>query len=251
MVEKKAHSTLKPWLIALAFTAWATAVFMLVRGMIQELVPLLVRLGVDLESMNPAILQTVATAVMWVIAVSVVIGVPYLLFKDTVTRKDIGLHRLPTWSELGLAPAGYIASTIVAGLVVYMIARVVPGFDASEAQDTGFGMIGLQYEYIVAFITLVVIAPVAEEVFFRGYLYGKLKRYIPTWVAIIVVSALFGVAHGQWNVAIMTFIMGVFLCLLRDITGSLWPAITMHMIRNGIAYYFLFVNPTFINSLGV
>jgi membrane protease YdiL (CAAX protease family) len=163
--------------------------------------------------------------------------------KQRVTRQEIGLQRLPTWAEIGLAAVGYIASSIIAALVIFLVSSLAPGFDADQAQDVGFSNLVFRYEYIVAFLTLVVIAPVVEEIFFRGYLYSRLKKYIPTWVAIIIVSALFGIAHGQINIGIMTFVMSVFLCLLRDLTGSLWPSIVMHMIRNGVAFVILFILP--------
>jgi len=88
-----------------------------------------------------------------------------------------------------------------------------------------------------------VIAPFAEEVLFRGYLYGKIKHYAPVWLAIILSSVLFGVAHGAWNVGVDTFALGIILCLLREITGSLWASIFVHMAKNGLAYYLLFINP--------
>ena len=94
---------------------------------------------------------------------------------------------------------------------------------------------------MLAFITLVVIAPVAEEVLFRGYLYGKLKKYVPVWAAILITSALFGLIHGTWNVAVDTFALSIILCLLRESTGGIWASILLHMIKNGIAFYFLFI----------
>lgn len=253
MVKEVSHNTpprAKRWLFALALVVWAVLSYIAAQSLVLGAMQALQGAGVDFETVNEAMFQTIATAVIWVLVLGLAVGVPYLALRSRTTLEQIGLHRLPTWSEVGLAPLGYVASTIAAVVVTALVAQVFPGFDASQEQEVGFSSLTLQYEYIVAFITLVIIAPVAEEIFFRGYLYGKLKQYIPTWVAIIIVSALFGVAHGQANVAVLTFVMGVFLCLLRDLTGSLWPAIMMHMMRNGIAYYFLFVNPTLINSVG-
>lgn len=247
MVGKTSHNKLrhagKATLMTIALIAWAAFAFVAGQYIAVNLYQFCESFMEVLQALNQPVRMTIMTSLAWMMTLGIAVGIPYLLFKHRVTRQEIGLHRLPTWSEMGLAVVGYVASAILAGLVIYGVALVIPSFDAGQAQDVGFSNLAFRYEYLVAFITLVVIAPVVEEVFFRGYLYSRLKKYIPTWVAIIIVSALFGIAHGQANVAIMTFVMGVFLCLLRDLTGSLWPAIIMHMIRNGVAFFFLFVAP--------
>lgn len=242
--RKKTSRIGRNLLISAAFIAWAAFSFLAGQFLVAGLYQLAALSIPDLQSVNESVLMTVLTALSWTATLVIALWVPYFFLKQRVTREDIGLQRLPTWAELGLAAAGYIASSIAAALVIYIVSLVMPGFDADQTQDVGFSNLVFRYEYIVAFITLVIIAPFVEEIFFRGYLYSRLKKYLPTWVAIIMVSALFGIAHGQLNVAIMTFVMGIFLCLLRDLTGSLWPAITMHMIRNGVAFFFLFVAPT-------
>lgn len=233
-------------LISAALIAWAAFAFLAGQFLVAGVYQLLASSLTGLQSVNESVLMTVLMALSWTVTLVIALWIPYVVLKQRTTLADVGLQRLPTWAELGLAPLGYIASTVVAAVVIYGMTLIFPGFDSEQAQDTGFSNLVFQYEYVVAFVTLVVIAPFVEEVFFRGYLYGKLKRYVPTWAAILLVSALFGIAHGQVNVGIMTFVMGIFLCLLRDWTGSLWPAIMMHMIRNGIAFFLLFVAPTLI-----
>ena len=102
----------------------------------------------------------------------------------------------------------------------------------------------------MAFLTLVVIAPVAEETIFRGYLLGKLRKFVPVWLAILATSVLFGAVHGAWNLAIDTFALSVVMSLLRQNTGSLWASILLHMTKNGIAFYILFINPAILHTLG-
>ena len=94
---------------------------------------------------------------------------------------------------------------------------------------------------MVAFVALVILAPVTEELIFRGFLYGKLRSRLSAIPAIILVSVLFGVLHGQWNVGIIVGLMSVFMCLAREITGTIYAGILLHMIRNGVAFYVLYV----------
>ncbi len=236
-------------LIVVAFALWTAIGFYGAQFLVVGVLWALQQMGVDFSLVNETIFNTVLAAVVYVTALVIVIGGPWVVKQQRTTKQDVGLHRLPTWAELGLAPAGLIVYFITSGLVTYLITLLVPGFDAGQAQDVGFEQLVLRQDYLLAFFTLVIVAPIAEETLFRGYLYGKLKKYSPRWIAIIVTSILFGLAHGQWNVAIDTFVLSVFLCILRDITGSLWPSIMLHMLKNGIAYYFLFVNPYLIQSL--
>jgi len=96
----------------------------------------------------------------------------------------------------------------------------------------------------------VIVAPVAEEIIFRGYLYGKLKKFVPIWVAIVVTSLIFGAIHGAWNLAIDTFALSLILCLMREFTGNIWSSILLHMVKNGIAFYILFINSSLLTTLG-
>ena len=132
--------------------------------------------------------------------------------------------------------------------VLLVIQAFVPSFNLQETQDVGFRMESLysNADKMVAFAALVILAPIAEELIFRGYLYGKGLSAIP---AIILVSVLFGFMHGQWNVGIVVGVMSIFLCIARELTGTIYAGILMHMIRNGLAFYLLYINP--ISAVGV
>lgn len=245
----KKTSLKKRLLLVFGLGAWTVIGFYAAQFGVVGAVKVLQAIGVDFSGVNQALFGAVIAAVCYVVALVLVIGTPWVMAKRRTSAKEIGLHRLPLWSELGLAPAGMIAYFITSALVMYGVVQLFPDFNFNEAQEIGFKNLTYRYEYILAFFTLVVIAPVAEEMLFRGYLYGKLKKRIPWWSAALITSVLFGVAHGQWNVAVDTFVLGLFLCLLRDITGSLWPSIMLHMLKNGLAYYLLFVNPSLIQSI--
>jgi hypothetical protein len=85
----------------------------------------------------------------------------------------------------------------------------------------------------------------------RGFLFSSLKRGMTVVVAAIVTSSIFAIAHLQfgsdapllWLAAIDTFVLSLVLCYLRQKTGSLWPCIGLHMIKNGLAFTVLFLIP--------
>jgi len=189
---------------------------------------------------RPAIVQTILAMIVYALTIGIVIGVPYLLRWKKVSLQTLGLTRLPTWTDIGLAPVIYILYIIVLAGVFALITVWFSGLPLDQAQDIGFKTFGSRTDNILAFLTLVVLAPVAEEVLFRGYLYGKLKTYVPAVAAAVATSLLFAIVHFQLNVGIDVFILSLFLCGLRSLTGSIWAGILVHMIKNGVAYYILF-----------
>lgn len=163
-------------------------------------------------------------------------------------RDDLGLHGTPTWTDIGLAPVGFVISTLLAaGLVA--IFNLFPWFDAEQTQEVGFSVYLAGIDRVVAFIILVVIAPIAEELIFRGWLYGKLRPMLSArmsdrasmLISIFLVSLLFGIVHLQWNVGVNVFAMSIVLCGLREITGTVYAGILTHMIKNGVAFYLLYI----------
>ena len=87
--------------------------------------------------------------------------------------------------------------------------------------------------YLVALGFLaVVVAPINEELLFRGGLFRFLKSRFPTAPAIIASSVCFALLHMNWFSFLPLFILGCFLSLVTLKTGSLKPAILMHALFN-------------------
>lgn len=225
---------------------------------------MIILLGVD--SFEKPVATAVFSALSYVLAVTFVIWLPPKLkakweqwrdnSKESKTKKtlrvasrtELGLRGSPTWTDIGLAPVGFVVYFLLAaGLTA--IFNQFSWFDASEVQDVGFNTYIIGVDRLIAFVTLVVIAPIAEEVIFRGWLYGKLRtklsaatnNMISMILSIILVSLLFGLVHGQWNVGVNVFAMSVVLCAMREITGTIYSGILLHMLKNGVAFYLLYV----------
>ena len=229
--------------LAILLILWAVGVFFITQVAIVFALEGVNRLGVDFAGVNPAILSTVIAAASYVVALIIVIGAPWLWLRRRTTLRELGLQRLLSWRDFLLAPFAIVVYLTLSISLVWLATTFLPWIDFEQEQNVGFDQLASRYEYILAFITLVVIAPVAEEVLFRGYLYGKIRRILPTWLGIVLISVAFGAAHGQWNVAIDTFALSVAMCCLREYTGTIWAAVLVHMAKNGVAYFVLFVAP--------
>ena len=194
--------------------------------------------GVAVNMQSPISLLVFRLLTYIVMAALLALAVWYRCRK--VSLDDAALSRLPSWKDLGLVlPAAIVY--VVATVAVAFIAGKWFGVDLNQAQDLGFSALSGS-ELLLGFIVLVVLTPIFEEAIFRGFLYGRLRRTaLPWWVPALVVSALFGVAHGQWNVGLDVFVLSMVACGLREVTGSIWAGIVLHMAKNMLAFMLTFV----------
>jgi membrane protease YdiL (CAAX protease family) len=93
---------------------------------------------------------------------------------------------------------------------------------------------------MVAVAALVaVVAPMAEELFFRGYFFTALRNWRGLWPAAIITGLVFGAIHAGSSPAgflAPLALLGFLLCLLYERTGSLYPCIALHSLNNSVAF---------------
>ena len=87
----------------------------------------------------------------------------------------------------------------------------------------------------------IVVAPVVEELFFRGFVFAGLAQRYDWRVAVLISSGLFAVIHFQPLASPAIFILGCIFAYLYYRSRSIWPAVLMHVSTNtlalGAAYY--------------
>ena len=252
--ESKNNTILRRVSLSLITSIWVVVVFMVLQIMVGVVVNTIVESGHKDILGNPVVAQTLLSVFIYVMAIIIAISVPKKLFKDKTSLTDLGIKRkLPNWTDVWLAPTTYIVSLLAIAVVMKVIECIVPSFNIEQAQQLGFSpsMITTQVELLLVYFTLAVLAPVAEELLFRGYLFGKINRYLSTPVTVLLTAFVFSALHLglgalvdlQWNVAIATFVLGIALGSLRSVTGNLWASIILHMIQNTVAFLILFALP--------
>lgn len=246
--ERPKHPLLMKRRVAfsLGLPLWVFLGFMLAQAIVLAVIAAMQAAGVSFENVNVAVFNATGGAIIYALSIGLVIGLPWLVKKRKTTRDEVGLGRWPKWMDIIWAIVAMVVYVFLTSIVVTAASQLLTFIDYDQAQDTGFLQVTSQLEYVLAFLTLVVMAPVAEEVLFRGYLFGKLRKYASLWVSILITSLLFAIVHFQWNVGIDVFVLSIVLCLLRVYTGSLWASILLHMLKNGVAFYFLFINPSLL-----
>ncbi|PID32270.1 hypothetical protein CR970_01175 [Candidatus Saccharibacteria bacterium] len=176
-------------------------------------------------------------------------GVYWMLKRLKLGWPSIGLSGLPKGKDLLWAAIGYAVYMAVFLVATGVIMQVITGVDWGQEQELAFDRSLTGPGLVFAFAGLVILAPIAEEIMMRGFLYGALRRYMGFGAAMIIVSVLFAAAHLQfgsgatllWSAAIDTFLLSCVLVYLREKKESLWPAIGVHMIKNCVAFVMLFI----------
>lgn len=99
---------------------------------------------------------------------------------------------------------------------------------------------------LLLIVTALVLAPVAEELIFRGYVFGVLRRYTGRWWAMVVSALVFSAIHAHIPSLAGLFVLAVALTLVYEGTGSLWAPILMHSLFNGITVVFTLAWPDLV-----
>ena len=89
----------------------------------------------------------------------------------------------------------------------------------------------------VQIVLIVFGAAIAEELCFRGFLFGGLREKLPRYWAALIAGLIFGSLHALTGISAVPPLIafGFFLCLLYEKTGSIVPGIILHMLNNSVA----------------
>jgi membrane protease YdiL (CAAX protease family) len=127
------------------------------------------------------------------------------------------------WSLIAIL--AYIAIT-----VLYTLILQPESGDPIETGDRYGTLIG-------SCVIIIIVAPLCEEFFFRGFLYRILRGRLGLWPAVVINGSLFGAVHltsgGPLAVAVIAP-LGFLLCLVYERSGSLYPCIALHALNNSI-----------------
>lgn len=193
--------------------------------------------------------SVIAQFVYILIAESAAVGAIYLFLKRYRTKFSIIGLRRPLWSDLGYGLIAVIPYYIIYLIAQTIISHFVPALNVNQAQEIGFKDVSGTVPLLLTFVSLVILPPITEEIMVRGFLYSSLRKAMPLIYAALLTSFAFAIAHlpeggasgPLYIAAIDTFVLSMVLIWLREKTGGLWASITLHAIKNGIAFVALFI----------
>ena len=96
---------------------------------------------------------------------------------------------------------------------------------------------------LLLILSAIVIAPISEELIFRGYIFGVLRRYAGRWWAMVISASVFAAIHAHVPSLAGLFVLAVALTLVYEGAGSLWAPVLMHALFNGVTVIFTLAWP--------
>lgn len=139
---------------------------------------------------------------------------------------------------------GYIALIPVLILILVIIAIIINITKYVPEMQSVVEL--LLKEKGVAFLTYsslfaAIIGPMIEELFFRGFLYSALKKYIGIFWAMMVAAGLFAALHAHIVGFFPIMVLGLLLAYIYEKTGTLVSSVTVHMIHNLSMVFLVFL----------
>jgi membrane protease YdiL (CAAX protease family) len=154
---------------------------------------------------------------------------------------DFGFRRVP--------PGVGLSAFVIGGITYYVVTAVYASLVRLHGTDKLPSELGVSKStaaLIGAAVFVCVVAPMCEEFFFRGFIFGALRRMrvkighreVGTWIAAILTGIFFGAVHAgsaspQYLVPLG--FLGFVLCLIRWRTRSLYPCMALHSVNNSLA----------------
>lgn len=150
----------------------------------------------------------------------------------------LGCRRVPLhWGRLTGGAAIYVGASFVLGLISLIIMSEL-GLSYETARQEVLEHVFQTTDPLIVWLTplaLAIVAPLGEELFFRGLVYGLLRPAGRLW-ATLVSAVAFAVLHLEPAAFVGHFGFGVYLAVLRERTKSVWPAVITHGIANTMLY---------------
>ncbi len=152
--------------------------------------------------------------------------------------RSLGLRGKNAWRLIATGVGGY--AVFLGGLVLAAMAlRGLLG-DAMPLGQTGdslMGSVDSKGEAIIYFILACVLAPIFEEIVFRGYVYAGLRRLANARQAMLMGGLIFAAVHMNSEALVVITLIGIMLCYLYERTRSLVPGMIAHGMHNALVLW--------------
>ena len=145
------------------------------------------------------------------------------------SKSGTGYWRAIRWQWPGTAALRFLVSGVVFALVVEFVSSYLP-IPKSLPVDKYFN--GITAAYLMAGFGIT-LAPLLEELFFRGMLYPLMRRSVGVTTAVLFTATMFALIHGaqlgyEWAPLLSIFVVGIVFTLVREKTGSVAASFLMH-----------------------
>lgn len=220
---------------------WFYALYAFFGGLVVSQIAVLILSGIWV-SLNDTTLEKLSDDSNFIVVASFVsqllfIGTAVFVAKlsGSFRWRDFGLVRAPFWKSVALMAAVMGSYLVILGIYNQLV-NLAPD-DAPEKLGANAGDLNMLFFALL----VAVLAPIAEEIFFRGMIFRALWNGIGLWPAAIASGLLFGSLHidslssDRLLQVIPLAVLGISFALLYSWTGTLYSTIALHATNNAIA----------------
>lgn len=180
----------------------------------------------------------------------VLVGLAFEILLAGLTLLWVRLRRASPVA-LGLAPAGvgrrlmlgfgsglllFAVTVFVVAPALYALLSLLVGGQVVPPQQEVLPERPATIHVLLGAVVVVLAAPLGEELFFRGLLFGGLRRSLPFWAAALISSTIFAVVHVYVLLMPLLFLVGFGLAYVYERSGSLVTSIAAHAAFNLVGY---------------
>lgn len=165
--------------------------------------------------------------------------IPFYFFvirKYQLKVSELGFSNIGVWQTIKWILKAFGVVIIFNLFMLFIMVQVpeIKGFGPQASHIPLFG--GSRFDLILAVLVLVIIAPVIEELIFRGFLLQTfLSRFTP-WLASLITAGIFALIHFEFQSIGIIIFLALVLNWIFLRTKSLWPCIGFHMLNNALAF---------------
>ena len=224
--EPKGSEAWKPWSAPLALLVWfgSTLVVTIVIAIAAA------AMGYSIDD-PPSGVNIAGTFAQDLVMIGAVLLFAYMAGRPRAA--DFGLVRTPVGKAIGAMIAIWI------GFITFsLVWKTAISLDDPQTLPDQLGIAGSTLNLVLVVIIITVLAPVSEELLFRGYIFRALRNWRGFAPAAIITGLIFGAVHigsSPIGFALPLAAFGFGLCLLYQWTGSLYPCIALHAANNAFA----------------
>lgn len=161
-----------------------------------------------------------------------VVTVVLVLLMAKGDYRSLGIRSTSSKNYLKYGVMGGVALLIIITLSSFIVQHFRPDLQPQVYEEM-LRSVNEFSGFLMVFLIGVVLAPLSEELFYRGMMYPVFRNYLGPYGGAIVAGAIFGLSHWDLWRTIPLAIGGAILCYLYEKTGSIFVSALAHGIWNG------------------
>jgi len=156
----------------------------------------------------------------------IVLAILYIHYrKEKNIAKELKFNKIRAQDVFYIILFGIVLTTVVSIIREPILGLTQISMEVSSETESNLTL-------ILGIVSMIIIAPIIEEIVFRGIIFNHLKRNYSILSAIIVQAMIFAVAHGNISQGLSAFLLGIILVLAYMCYNSIFASIILHIIFN-------------------